>query len=417
MRVVLALLLFALAGCQRAPSSAPAPLAHEAYVWQQAWTPALVASLAGPAADGLAGWRVLVAEQLAGGRAPRWREVRPDWEALAAGGRPLTAVLRLDGQLAGDAAADDALRAAILARWQAAQRDAGRPLGLELDHDCGTRRLPAYAAFLRALRADLHARGGRLSITALPAWLGSRDALREVLAAVDAHVLQVHAVSRPERGLWNAAQTEAWLQDWAALAPHAFALALPAVGSRVRLAVDGTVLAVRSSAPAAPRDWPADSRELTLQPDPLALADFLVRLQAHRPARLRALVWFRWPLAGDANALTPDSWALLRRDPAAFAAASHAAALQWADEPAAPGLPSRRWLLANRAVVDLRLPAEVELPAGCEALAPLPGAQLASARRLRLLAAPTDVRLLPAGADLPVALVRCADSPSSPAAP
>jgi hypothetical protein len=407
------LLVASLAGCH----GTPPPLRHEAYVWQQAWTPALSASLAGPVAEGLSGWRVLIGEQLSGDATPRWRTVTPDWVALARGGRPLTAVLRLDGQLSVlDDASSAALRRDIVERWLAARQAAGQPLALELDHDCATRRLPGYARFLRALQADVHARGGTLSITALPAWLAKPEALRDLLAAVDSHVLQVHAVSRPDQGLWNADQTDAWLHDWARLAPHPFALALPSVGSAVRVSASGDVLAVRSAQPAAARDWPADSRELSLLPDPLALAAFLARLQAQRPERLREIVWFRWPLPGDANGFTPGSWALLRRDPAAFTAASQATPLSLQPEAAhaaeaaearEASSPLRRWVLLNRSAVDQRLPAELTLPAGCEPAVPLNGAQLATVRYLRLSPHAADVRLLPPGQRLAVALARC----------
>ena len=406
-------LLAALPAC-RPP--APPALTHQAYVWQQAWTPALSASLAGPAAAGLSGWRVLIGELQSGDDTTRWRAVRPDWPALPRLAEPTTAVLRLDGQLAAlDDAASDALRHDIVERWRDAQGDAGQKLALELDHDCATRRLPGYARFLRALREDVHAAGGTLAITALPAWLARPDALRDVLAAVDTHVLQVHAVSRPEQGLWQAGQTDAWLRDWVALAPHAFTLALPSAGSAVRVSAQGEVLAVRSSQPTAARDWPADSRELLLQPDPLALAAFLARLQAQRPDKLRGIVWFRWPLPGDANTFTPASWALLRRDPAAFIAASRASPLQLAAEPADGTTPLRRWWLRNASAVDQRLPAELTLPAGCSAVVPLNGAQPAATHGIRLTPRAADVRLLPAGQRLPVALARCPHlSPLSP---
>jgi hypothetical protein len=411
-RVGLFALGLALAGCHRA---APPPLAHEAYVWQQAWTPALRASLAGPAADGVGGWRVLIGELQSNDHRPRWRTVAPDWQALPRAAEPATAVLRLDGQLATlDAAASDALRHDIVERWRAARTDAGQPLALELDHDCATRHLPGYSRFLRALREDVHAAGGRLAITALPAWLARPDALRELLAAVDTHVLQVHAVNRPDQGLWQAGRTDTWLHDWAALAPHPFALALPSAGSTVRVSAAGGVLAVQGSQPDAARDWPADSRELSLQPDPLALAAFLTRLQAERPPQLRAIVWFRWPLPGDANTFSPGSWALLRRDPAAFIAASRESPLQLTPESVDPGPPLLRWSLHNASAVDQRLPGELALPADCGAIVPLNGAQTVSTHGLRLNPRAADVRLLPAGQRLPVALARCPDtSPAS----
>lgn len=392
-----------LAGC----SEPPPPLVQQAYVWQQAWTPALGASLQGPVAEGLGGWRVLIGEQLAAEPAPRWRDVLPDWPALAASGQPLTAVLRLDAQLTGLDGTAAAQREAIVARWRAAQQAAGRPLALELDHDCATRRLPAYAGFLRALRAEVHAHGGHLSITALPAWLARPEALREVLAAVDSHVLQVHAVSRPEAGLWSAERSLAWLHDWARLAPHPFALALPSVGSLVRVSASGTVLAVQSSQPSAARDWPADSQALSLMPEPRALAAFLQQLQAQRPARLQGVVWFRWPLAGDAQAFTPESWSLLRRDPAAFLAASRAAPLRWQSEDAEPGSALRRWSLTNVSAVDQALPAQVTLPDGCQPPLPLGAAALAAGTTLRLSRSPAEVRLLAPGQRLAVALAHC----------
>jgi hypothetical protein len=408
-RALAALLMLLLAACREPPP----PLAQEAYVWQQAWTPALSESLAGPAADGVSGWRVLIGELLSSGDVtPRWRTVSPDWAPLVRNGHPLTAVLRLDGQLS---ALDDPahhtasalLRRDIIERWRAAREAAGQPLALELDHDCATRLLPGYARFLRALRADVRAQGGTLAITALPAWLDRPEALRDLLAAVDDHVLQVHAVNRPEQGLWSAEQTDAWLRDWARLAPHPFALALPSVGSAVRVSARGDVLAVRSAQPAPARDWPAGSRELSLLPDPLTLAAYLTRLQTQRPERLREIVWFRWSLPGDANGLAPASWALLRRNPAAFTAATRALPLAWQPEAAEAGTPLRRWMLVNRSAVDQRLPAELTLPAGCEAAVPLNGAQLATAHTLRLSPHASDVRLLPPGQRLAVALARC----------
>lgn len=404
-----------LAAALSACGASPPPLLHEAYVWQQAWTPALDASLAGPAAEGIGGWRVLIGELQAGDGPPRWRTVAPDWHALPRRARPTTAVLRLDGQLAVlDAAASAPLRRDIVQRWLAAQGDAGQKLALELDHDCATRRLPGYARFLHALGEDVHAAGGTLAITALPAWLARPDALRGVLDAVDTHVLQVHAVNRPELGLWQATQTMAWLREWSALAPHPFSLALPSAGSSVRVSAQGDVLAVRSSQPAAARDWPADSRELLLQPDPLALARFLKQLQAERPDKLRAIAWFRWPLPGDANTFSPGSWALLRRDPAGFAATSQASPLHLAWQPVGADPVLRRWSLHNASAVDQRLPAELNLPAGCSAIVPLGGAQPASSHGLRLTPRTADVRLLPAGQRLPIALARCPDLATPP---
>ena len=92
--LLLPALLALVVGCGRAaPPPPPATLRHEAYVWQRAWTGAVGASVA-TTSPALAGLRVLTAE-VDGTGAVTWPAV--DAGALARAGRPVTAVLRLDG--------------------------------------------------------------------------------------------------------------------------------------------------------------------------------------------------------------------------------------------------------------------------------------------------------------------------------
>lgn len=79
---------------------------------------------------------------------------------------------------------------AQLARWRAA---GNRVVGVQIDFDARTRHLADYAAFLRALRAQLP-RDCRLGITGLLDWSANGDpaGLRELAGTVDEVVLQIY---------------------------------------------------------------------------------------------------------------------------------------------------------------------------------------------------------------------------------
>src|SRR5215813_10618080 len=113
------------------------PLPHDAYIWQRVWTPPVIAA-AQRSADLVRTWRVLVAEADSAGH---WIRTAVPWEALQSTDRPIVAVVRIDGRL------DDARMPALLDRIAtlAAMRAIS---GLEIDYDCATSKLVAYAGFL-----------------------------------------------------------------------------------------------------------------------------------------------------------------------------------------------------------------------------------------------------------------------------
>jgi len=273
-RLPLLLALLALVvGCGQAappaPAPAPAALRHEAYVWQRAWTGAVGASVA-TASPALAGLRVLTAEVDAAG-AVTWPAV--DTGALARTGRPVTAVVRLDGARppgALDGAPAAPLAAALdrIAAWQRAGVDV---TGLEIDHDCATAALPAYARWLAAARPPAPL---RWSITALPTWASS-PALADVAAAVDELVVQVHAVAAPR--LFDRGAARRWLDEVAAALPTA----------RLRVALPTYQVEVGGERLAA---------------DPVEVAALVRDLERRPIANLAGVVWFRLPTAGDSAA-------------------------------------------------------------------------------------------------------------------
>ncbi|MEO6677205.1 MAG: DUF3142 domain-containing protein [Pseudomonas sp.] len=264
------------------------PLDQQLYVWQRQWTPAHEAALRDSRAD-FSTLRVLALQAF-----PQdgWRRARIDPVLLKRDGRPLIAVIRLDGQL--KTLDQDEVIAQIqqlLGDWQTQ----GLTLaGVEIDHDAGSARLPAYRTFLTQLRAALPA-SLPLSITALPAWLDSPE-LPGLLATVDSSVLQVHAVSDPRRGLFDPDQAKQWAKAWSRITNKPFYLALPAYGVALLPDADG--------APVVESEVPIErgGKRRELLADPQQLRTLGTELRSHPPAHLAGLIWFRLPLAGDRRA-------------------------------------------------------------------------------------------------------------------
>ncbi|RON59819.1 DUF3142 domain-containing protein [Pseudomonas fluorescens] len=281
--ILIAVLL--LVGCEQQVTP---PLDQQLYVWQRQWTSAHEAALRDSRSD-FSTLRVLALQAFPGAG---WRRAFIDATLLKSDGRPLIAVIRLDGQL--KALDQDQVTAQILQLindWQAQ----GLTLsGVEIDHDAGNARLPAYAEFLTHLRSALP-QSLPLSITALPAWLGSAQ-LPALLATVDSSVLQVHAVSDPRRGLFDAEQARRWAEAWGKITRKPFYLALPAYGVALLPDVDGAPV-VESE---VPLERGGQRRELLA--DPLQLSQLGKALQDDPPAHLAGLIWFRLPLVNDRRA-------------------------------------------------------------------------------------------------------------------
>jgi hypothetical protein len=272
-------------GCEQ--PDAP-PLDQQLYVWQRQWTPAHDAALRDSRTD-FSTLRVLALQAF-----PQsgWSRARIDPALLKRDGRPLIAVVRLDGQLNGlDRDEVTAQIQQVLNDWQ------GQGLtlsGVEIDHDAGNARLPAYREFLTHLRGVLPA-SLPLSITALPAWLDSSE-LPALLATVDSSVLQVHAVSDPRRGLFDPDQTRQWARAWSRNTSKPFYLALPAYGVALLPGAGGAPV-VESEVPI---ERGGERRELLA--DPQQLSKLGTELRADPPAHLAGLIWFRLPLANDRRA-------------------------------------------------------------------------------------------------------------------
>lgn len=324
-------------------------LPHDAYVWQRVWTPQVIAA-ARRSSEVVRAWRVLVAES---DRSGRWTASAIPWAELLALQRPVIAAIRIDGRL--DEARMPALLDQIVSRIDAIASGHPAPTlaGLEIDYDCPTSKLPAYASFLAELRKRL-ARPIALSITALPTWMASAD-LERLTGEVDEIVLQVHAVDEPRRGLFSPARAELWVREFGRRIHRPFRVALPAYDVRVSWRADGRLASVEGEVPLLV--GAADSELLGAEPE--AVLRFLQALNHAAPAGLIGVAWFRLPTDADARAWSPQTWR---------------AVIDGALPPTrlrAGLVPTERpdvWTIAlsNDGPVDAALPRQVRLDAGCE---------------------------------------------------
>lgn len=379
------LILMLAAGLVRA--APPSASNHEAYVWQRRWTPELAQAVA-DAADVFAAYRVLVGEIDARGAVA----VAVDWPALATAKRPVVLVLRLPGT---SPRVDPDAVAMVLRAAQAAARSAHVGVaGIEIDHDCARSQLPAYATLLRTLRARVAV--PKWSITALPDWLQS-TALTDVLAEVDASVLQVHAVAKPGNGLFDAAQALRWMRAYAEVTPKPFRVALPAYATRVTQATDGRILAIESDAATMPI-FDEAARELVV--DPRRVAVVLRRLRESPPPRFDGIVWFRLPLVSDRRAWSIDT---LR---AVIAGEAMHRPLRAERVRIGTG-PNVDVVLRNDQRVDVLAPPAVTVPRGCHDGEGVAGYRFDSARARFDSSAPP---LLKPGASRTIGWVHCQGS-------
>lgn len=215
-----------------------APLPHSAYIWQREWTPAVHAALTN-SAPLLTGYIVLAAE----GKT----RFTPDYAALRATGKPYGLALRLKP---GDPIPD--LNAAEI----------------QLDYDCPESKLDGYRQWLAEVRRHTTS---PVTITALPCWLRHETEFRQLVAATDGFVLQVHSID---------ANTQTLCDTNAARRAIAQAARF---GKPFRVAL------------------PTYSHPGGLRADPAALAALVRDLNTAPPTNMTGIIWYRLPVAGEQN--------------------------------------------------------------------------------------------------------------------
>lgn len=379
---VLVLVLF----CALPGSSGP--LSHDAYVWQRQWRPEVGIAIQ-QNSDVVHAWHVLFAQIDANGSL---RRVHPDVPALLASQRPVIAVVRIETQSGHFDA--NALREHILGLLSEIQA-ANIPLaGIEVDHDCARSQLPRYANFLAQLKQKLpfHL---PLSATTLPDWLES-PALPTLLSQLDESVLQVHAVTNPRTGLFDAAQAETWASRYAAITPRPFRVAVPNYGTQLRFDAHGNLIGVQSETPLLGQA--AHIRELIVPP---AQVQTLLQHLQHKPPRLFAgVVWFRLPVADDERGWHVGTWR------AVITGRTLTQKLEiTAHQQSDPQLFDI--LLRNPSDIDLETPTEIALPSDCQTADGLNGYDLVASAHAGMVLQRRQAGLFPPGQTRLIGWARC----------
>ncbi len=259
-----------------------APLPHEAYIWQRAWRPAVSAAVTS-AAPRLAGFVILAAELGPTGIV----RPAPDYQALAATGRPIGLALRIGARTATDSV--PTLAAQLLADAASNHMAVSE---LQLDYDCPESKLGAYRELVVAVRRRIAPQ--RLTITALPAWL-RQPAFQGLVAATDGFVLQVHALDAG-LGLCDRAAARAAVAR-ANRCGRPFRVALPTHAYVVGVNPNGKLMGVQAEGP--PPSWPPDVTLRDVRADPIELAGLVGEWNRNPPSHLTGIIWYRLPVTDD----------------------------------------------------------------------------------------------------------------------
>ncbi len=298
---------------------------------------------------------VLAGEFRCDGGQAEFTPVRVNWDALALDGVRIVPVIRAYASL--DTLLDDVSAPRTAAQFIAycdTVASSAAALGvtideLQLDYDCPTSKLSRYAGLLREMRRARPAL--KLSITALPTWLGD-SSLAEVLEAVDEWVFQVHSFERPAHKddsltVCRDDQVPGYITRAAkygvpfhvALPTYAYDVAFDAAGGFAALAAEGGT-----------REWPDSYTVRRVRTDAAAMAKLVAEFTRERPESMIGVVWFRLPVASDEMNW---SWETLAQVMAGKAPEAHAVAELRYPEPGLAEVWVRGAMAGTRATITL----------------------------------------------------------------
>jgi hypothetical protein len=295
-REAVALIMMLAAGCHRAPMEG-GPLRERGYLWQRNWTPAVTAGFL-EAERRMDGVVVLGAEIAWANGAARTVRANIDWAALR--GKPVSLAVRVApfaGPFAENAGPYPAVATEVAGLLKEAATHGVKPGEMQIDFDCGARKLAGYAVWVRALRGV--AAPVPLVITALPAWLDERD-FPALAREADGYVLQVHSVpTLAESGhavLCDPALARKWVGKASRLGIP-FSISLPAYWCVAGYDGQGKLLGVAmdSVQPA----WPPGTSALEFAANADDIAGLVAEWRQSRPAWMRDLLWYRIPVRTD----------------------------------------------------------------------------------------------------------------------
>src|SRR5690606_12801600 len=284
----------------------------------------------------------------------------------------------------------------VLSDWHAGWT----PQAIEIDHDSATARLGDYARWLGEFR-EAWGTQSPVWITALPDWRRSAS-LSELLDAVDAYTLQIHALDANSDELIEQERALAWIAQFEARSTTPYFVALPTYALRVGKGINGGVRFVESGT----RVGAAAANEQTLFVDPTELASLAATLQTTRSSKRRGIAWFRLPVPDDRSTLSMQTFSAL------VAGGALERKVEAAFVPVHAGAMSFDVSLRNTGAHDTGLPRTIGLGDDCEAGDTSSGYRAAPDRRHLHR---TSQGLLHSGQTRPLGWIRCTSS--TPPAP
>lgn len=284
-------------------SSRTEPLPSEVYVWQRQWSADVMDSVL-KSQPWLERYHFLAAEvSFAEGKpTPLVTRISCDANAIMNAGVKVGVVIRIFPSAAQTKWNEDAVPAikeladSLVQEWPQ-----GGVSEVQIDYDCPESKLADYALLLRGLRQHFEGTGIAVSCTALPTWLKHREFV-SLAHLVPDYVLQVHSLHLPDAKTQRGSLVD--LQETKAAVAKAveigvpFRVALPTYSCVVDFSPNGKVREVYAED--VPKTLPLQSANyLVLDSDAYALSDLVQQWQAHAPALMRSVIWYRLPIARD----------------------------------------------------------------------------------------------------------------------
>jgi Protein of unknown function (DUF3142) len=296
-RLLLFLTLVLLAGCHRpAATTTQSPLTREAYVWQQAESPALTDAVR-IALPELSSLSFHAADIHFAGKTASVQKFPIPWSLLAKSGKPVSLVIRIYSGSLGSPEIDPMRD--LIHDLLAATHEAGLTCReIQLDYDCSESYLPDYAEYLGALRRAVPE--VPLPITALPTWLPYPE-FRDLARIAGQYVLQVHSLTLPgprasSVTLFDPATARRAIQRASDIGLP-FRLALPTYRCNVIMDTHGRRGSAYSENATPPLEF--GQHYLSGTAEPTELAAFVNKLQSTRPPFLTGIIWYRLPISTD----------------------------------------------------------------------------------------------------------------------
>ncbi len=278
-------------------------LTQQAYVWQRSWNESVLKAI-DEHSSSFAELLILSEEISFQNGEPSVVRVSPSFSTLVHGRgkqRAVGLVLRI-GPFGGPFSADDGTTGFVceeaVSLIKTAQAHGVNPAELQLDFDCAEAKLRGYLTWVQAIRKRIAP--VPLTITTLPSWL-RQGAFKELVEATDGYVLQVHSVERPRNlsagfTLCDPAKAkqaveragEFGIPFRVALPTYGYQVAYDAAGRFAGLAAEGTA-----------RTWPPGTRLREVRSDPLQMAGLVRFWSTNRPAAMKGILWYRFPVPGD----------------------------------------------------------------------------------------------------------------------